>query len=167
MRGSSGERFALEDARRRLSSPTKKRPPGWDSTTSSRRSGTGTRCTGRTCTSWSWPSLRPRTPCTPTGATTGRQYENAGYDVALEQPIEGDGVVDIVAERAGERVAIEIETGKSDIKMNIEKTRLSGFDRVILLATSPSAVSACQRALDSVPREARRAVELMTWLDVE
>ena len=50
--------------------------------------------------------------------------------------------------------------------MNIEKTRLSGFDRVILVATSPSAVSACQRALDSVPPEARRAVEIMTWLEV-
>ena len=63
-------------------------------------------------------------------------------------------------------MAVEIETGKSDIRMNIAKTRLSGFDRVILVATSPSAVSACQRALDSVPREARQAVELVTWLDV-
>jgi len=63
-------------------------------------------------------------------------------------------------------MAVEIETGKSDIRMNIEKTRLSGFDRVILVATSPSAVSACQRALDSVPPEARRAVEIMTWLEV-
>jgi len=93
-------------------------------------------------------------------------YEKQGYEVALEHAVAGDGIVDVVAERAGERLAVEIETGKSDIKMNIEKTRLSGFDRVILVATSPSAVSACQRALDSVPREARRAVELVTWLDV-
>jgi hypothetical protein len=95
-----------------------------------------------------------------------RQYENAGYQVALEHAVAGNGIVDVIAERAGERLAIEIETGKSDIKMNIEKTRLSGIDRVILVATSPSAVSACQRALDSVPREARQTVELLTWLDV-
>lgn len=93
-------------------------------------------------------------------------YERQGYEVALEQAVAGNGIVDVVAERGSERLAIEIETGKSDIKMNIEKTRLSGFDRVILVATSPSAVSACQRALDSVAPEARRAVELMTWLDV-
>ncbi|MFH1110728.1 MAG: hypothetical protein V1790_16255 [Planctomycetota bacterium] len=95
-----------------------------------------------------------------------QQYENAGYDVALEHAVAGNGIVDVVAARANERLAIEIETGKSDIKMNIEKTRQSGFDRVILVATSPSAISACQRALESVPREARQAVELMTWLDV-
>jgi hypothetical protein len=93
-------------------------------------------------------------------------YEKQGYEVALEHAVAGNGIVDVVAERASERLAVEIETGKSDIRMNIEKTRLSGFDRVILVATSPSAVSACQRALDSVPREARRAVELVTWLDV-
>ena len=61
--------------------------------------------------------------------------------------------------------AIEVETGKSDIKVNIKKTRQSGFDRVILVATSPSAVSACRRVLDSVADDARRAVELLTWLD--
>jgi len=81
----------------------------------------------------------------------------------LEHPIKGDGFVDVVAERPGERVAIEIETGKSDIKMNVQKLRGLGFDRVVLVATSPSAVAACQRALDTTRT---RNVELMTWLDV-
>ena len=91
------------------------------------------------------------------------QFEQQGFEVVLEHPIKGDGFIDVVAQRPGERVAIEIETGKSDIKMNVEKLRGLGFDRVILVATSPSAVAACHRALDAA---GKREVELMTWLDV-
>jgi hypothetical protein len=92
-----------------------------------------------------------------------RDFEEKGYKVALEQPIDGDGIVDVVASRPGERVAIEIETGKSDIKMNLEKLRGLGFDRIVLVATSPSAVTACQRALQAL---ADCRAELMTWLEV-
>lgn len=92
-----------------------------------------------------------------------RQFERDGFDVTLEKPIDGNGVVDVVAERPGERVAIEVETGKSDIKNNIEKLRGAEFDRVILIATTPSAVTRCQRTLESCGDV---NVELMTWLDV-
>ncbi len=83
-----------------------------------------------------------------------------------ELAVAGNGIVDVVAERANERLAIEIETGKSDIRINIEKSQQKGFDRVILIATAPSAVSACQRALETVPVGIRQTVELLTWLDV-
>jgi len=92
-----------------------------------------------------------------------RTFEENGYDVALEFTVDGNGIIDLVASRLGERVAIEIETGKSNITMNLDKLRGMGFDRVVLVATSPSAVVACQRALDAF---ADRQVELMTWLDV-
>ncbi len=95
-----------------------------------------------------------------------RGFEQRGYDVALEQPVPGDGFVDIVATRPGERVAIEIETGKSDIKMNLRNALAAGFDRIILMATSPSAVAACQRAIDVAGDDVPGGVELMTWLDV-
>ena len=61
------------------------------------------------------------------------------------------------------RERIEIETGKSDIKMNFEKLRGLGFDRIVLVATSPSAVAACQRVLETL---GDHRAELMTWLDV-
>jgi len=75
-------------------------------------------------------------------------------------------VVDLVAERPDERMAVEIETGKSHISANIKKLRATDFDRVLVLATSPSAVTQCQRALSSVERTTKPAFELWTWLDI-
>lgn len=85
------------------------------------------------------------------------------HDILL---LEGDGDVDILAERPGERVAIEVETGKSDIGANLKKLREVGFDRIMVVATSPSAVSACQRAIDERDGNSCPPVELLTWLDV-
>lgn len=91
------------------------------------------------------------------------QFEKHGYDVAFEHPIPGDGFVDVVAERPGERVAIEIETGKSDIKANVAKLRGAGFDRIVVIATSPSATAACHRAFSRLDSD---RLELKTWLDL-
>ena len=93
-------------------------------------------------------------------------FEKQGYEMTAEHPIPGDGAVDLMAERPGERVAIEVETGKSDIKANLAKLKNAGFDRVVMVATSPSAVSACQRAVESTRGEKGPSVEMMTWLDV-
>lgn len=95
-----------------------------------------------------------------------QQFERQGYEVAIEHHIPGDGHVDLVAERPGERIAIEAETGKSDITANLDKLRGAGFDRIILVATSPSAVSACHKAVHSCTEAHPCPVELMTWLDV-
>ena len=45
------------------------------------------------------------------------------------------------------KLAVEVETGKSDIKENLNKIKDAGFDRIVLVATSPAAVSACQKAV--------------------
>jgi hypothetical protein len=94
-----------------------------------------------------------------------RMFENRGYEVTHEFHIHGDGAVDLVTERPGERVAVEIETGKSSISRNLTKLQAVGFDRVLLVATSPGAVSSCQRAINVLAGNAA-SVELMTWLDV-
>lgn len=93
-------------------------------------------------------------------------FESKGYDVAREHTVKGNGTVDLLAERPGERVAIEVETGKSDIKANLTKLFGRGFDRVVMVATSPPAASACQKAFETVGLGSAPAVELMTWLDV-
>ena len=46
------------------------------------------------------------------------------------------------------------------------KARDASFDRLILVATSPAAVSACHRALASAGVEKDLSVELLSWLDV-
>ena len=60
----------------------------------------------------------------------------------------------------------KVETGKSDIKANLDKLRNEGFDRLVVVATSPMAVSACHRAIEKSGLEKNSAVELMTWLDL-
>jgi len=93
-------------------------------------------------------------------------FESNGYELTREFTIQGKGAVDLMAERPGERIAIEVETGKSDIQKNLTKIRNAGFDRIILLATSPEAVSACRKAADAVDSRDMPVVEQLTWLDV-
>ncbi|MDM8008470.1 MAG: hypothetical protein QUV05_20215 [Phycisphaerae bacterium] len=92
--------------------------------------------------------------------------ESEGYEVTHEYPVPGDGIVDLLAERPGARVALEVETGKSDIEENIRKLKNAGFDRIILLATCPEAVGACQKAIAAAGSSAHTPVELLTWLDL-
>jgi len=92
------------------------------------------------------------------------QFEKKGYEITMEHRIEGNGAVDILAERPGERVAIEVETGKSDIRTNLSNVQKGSFDRVVLVATCPSAVTQCQKAMNDMSTTAR--VELLTWLDI-
>lgn len=89
-------------------------------------------------------------------------FEKTGYVIGHEHVIDGNGAVDLVAQRPGERLAVEVETGKSDIMANLQKVQAAGFDRIILLATSPTAMAACQRAIDAAKTP---SVELRSWLD--
>jgi len=95
-----------------------------------------------------------------------RYFEKKSYDVACEHPVKGNGAIDILAQRPGERIAVEVETGKSNVKTNLNKVRNAGFDQIVLVATSPAAVSACQKAIDSVERDGSFRIEQLTWLDI-
>ena len=93
-------------------------------------------------------------------------FEKQGYDMIREHPVKGNGAIDLLAQRPGEKVAVEVETGKSDIAANLKKIQDAGFDRIVLVATSPAAVSACQKAVSSTDRTETPAVEQLTWLDI-
>ena len=93
-----------------------------------------------------------------------RYFEREGYEVAREHPVKGNGAVDILAQRPGEKIAVEIETGKSDTKENLTKIAHADFDRIVLVATSPAGSEACQKAMASVT--GGPPVQLLTWLDV-
>jgi predicted RecB family endonuclease len=82
-----------------------------------------------------------------------------------EHPVKGNGAIDILAKKPGEHVAIEVETGKSDIKGNLNKIREERFDRIIVIATSPTATAVCQKVIDSHPEDKSR-VEQLSWLDI-
>ena len=93
-------------------------------------------------------------------------FRGRKYEVTCEHPIKGNGAIDILAERPGERVAIEVETGKSNIKANLLNVGKGNFDRIIIVATSPAAVSSCRKAFEAVDCGNKRAIEWLTWLDV-
>ena len=95
-----------------------------------------------------------------------RYFENKGYEVVCEHPVKGNGAIDILAKRPGEKTAVEVETGKSNIKANLAKIKDAGFDRIVFVATSASAVTACQKAIDTVERSESSSVEQLTWLDI-
>jgi hypothetical protein len=98
-------------------------------------------------------------------ARVAEHFERQGYDVTHEFHITDDGHVDLVAEKPNERLAIEVETGKSDIKANLEKLQGAGFDRIVLLATGPSAIASCQRALETQDLDTQSSIEIRSWLD--
>jgi len=98
---------------------------------------------------------------------TAQYFEKKGYEIKKEHPVKGNGAIDILAERAGEKIAVEVETGKSDIKTNLSKIREANFDRIVLLATSPTAVTACQRIIREFHLEKEPTLELMTWIDID
>lgn len=91
-------------------------------------------------------------------------FQNKGYNITAEHHIAGNGAIDLLVERPGERIAVEVETGKSDIRGNLAKVRDAGFDKIVLIATSPAAAGLCQKRLAEAALE--MPAELMTWLDL-
>jgi hypothetical protein len=70
-----------------------------------------------------------------------------GYEVVEESAVGGGKTIDLVATKDGKRVAFEIETGKSDAASNVVKCLATGFQRVIVVATSVAVSHALARTL--------------------
>ena len=55
-----------------------------------------------------------------------------------EYPIGQGKTIDLVVSRGEERMAIEVETGRSDVAGNIDKCLEAGFERVVVAAVTPA-----------------------------
>ena len=64
-----------------------------------------------------------------------REYEAKGYKVVKEYPLGGGKAVDLLVTRGNDRICIEIETGKSDIKENVRKCKEAGFEKIRIVKT--------------------------------
>jgi hypothetical protein len=62
------------------------------------------------------------------------KLKKAGYSVREEYPIGQGKTIDLVAEKNRRKMAIEIETGKSDAIGNVEKCLQAGFKNVVVVA---------------------------------
>jgi hypothetical protein len=61
------------------------------------------------------------------------ELEAGGYQVEREFPVGEGKTIDLVAVKDGKKIAIEVETGKSDALGNIRKCLDAGFDSVVCL----------------------------------
>lgn len=75
-----------------------------------------------------------------------RKYSGEGFEVQVEAAC-GDGRVDVLARRNGESVAIEVETGKSDVVSNVRRALAEKLDRVVVVATDEVAYKKVEREL--------------------
>lgn len=72
-----------------------------------------------------------------------------GYKVILEAPRKS-GKVDVLAVKNDKSIAIEIETGKSDVVKNVKQDLLSGFDKVLVVATDKNVLGKVEKDLARV-----------------
>jgi len=63
------------------------------------------------------------------------RFEAEGYQVQEEFPINPGKAIDLVATHNSLQIAIEIETGKSNVGMNISKCLEADYDLVLVVAT--------------------------------
>lgn len=59
-----------------------------------------------------------------------RDYQSNGYKVEKEVHIGGGKAMDLLATKGMEKIAIEIETGNSDVRKNNRKCKEAGFEKV-------------------------------------
>ncbi len=57
------------------------------------------------------------------------------------------GYTDIVATKGKHKIAVEIETGKSDWRSNIQKNIQSGFENILILATNQATLQKITQAI--------------------
>ena len=75
-----------------------------------------------------------------------------GYQVMEEAPLGGGRTADLLAVKDGRRIAVEVETGKSDAAGNVRKCLAAGMNCVVVLATSRTAHDNLARVLSPTPR---------------
>ena len=74
------------------------------------------------------------------------RFRELGHKIDIESP-RNSGAVDILATRDGKSIAIEIETGKSDIIRNVKQNLLSSFGRIMIVATNEKALAKVEREI--------------------
>ena len=77
------------------------------------------------------------------------QLRQEGWEIEIEAPRAG-GRVDVLATKDGKSLAIEVETGKSDVVANVRNCLRSRFNQILVVATSEEARDTVERHLARV-----------------
>ena len=81
-------------------------------------------------------------------------YQEKGYQVEEEK-----NGVDLVASKGEERIAIEVETGKSDIRKNIINA-LRHYQKLVIVPTNPTAQAITNQIISRLPQNQRELIEV-------
>ncbi len=77
-----------------------------------------------------------------------REYRRRGFEVSVEAARKrSEGRMDVLAVRDEERIAVEVETGRSDVVANVRRDLREGVSRVQVVATDVGARQKVERAL--------------------
>ena len=76
-----------------------------------------------------------------------QRFSEQGYQVQLEVPRISTGRVDIVARKNAQKIAVEIETGKSDFIHNVRQNLAAKYDKIVIIATDRSAFATLEKRL--------------------
>jgi Helicase HerA, central domain len=76
-----------------------------------------------------------------------KHFRDKGYLVETDQKIINGFAVDILVSKRKERIAIEIETGKSDYILNLKNAVRKKFTRILSLATKPQTLATIQNSM--------------------
>ena len=74
------------------------------------------------------------------------RFRDAGYEVR-EEAVRNSGRVDVLAVKKGEKIAVEVETGKSDVVKNVKADLVFGCTRIVVVATDKGALGKVDREL--------------------
>jgi hypothetical protein len=77
-----------------------------------------------------------------------QRFQEHGYQVNLETPRKS-GWVDVAAEKNGRKIAVEIETGKSDYLGNVRQNLAAKFNKIVIVATGKNAYLKIEKDLAS------------------
>jgi hypothetical protein len=75
--------------------------------------------------------------------------KDKGFDITFEKPIGEGKSVDVVATKKNINIAIEVETGRSDILSNIKKCLEAKFDKIIVVAINEKIESKVKSLLEN------------------
>ncbi len=89
-----------------------------------------------------------------------RLFRQRGYTVQLEVDRNG-GRADVIARKQGESVAIEVETGKSDVVANVRRDLQARIGKVLVVATDDTALKKMERQLARAGLLIRGRIEIV------
>ena len=89
------------------------------------------------------------------------RFQERGYRVEFEVPRKTNGRVDVIASVKKEKIAIEIETGKSNYIRNVQQDLLAKYDKIMVVVTDKIAFEKVEKGLAKTGLLIAKRVELV------